>query len=129
MVYGFGFLIVGSTLFDEGGRPIKAIGKLTDINQRKLNQQELENRSKLDPMTGLNNKITAEQQIKTYLSTLACNTMAALFVVDIDNFKTVNGSMGHLFGDHVMCFIAEQMTKLFRKSDILCRFGGDKFVI
>ena len=53
---------------------------------------------------------------------------AALFVIDIDNFKMVNDQYGHMFGDAVLTKIAGQLSRLFRSSDIVSRIGGDEFM-
>lgn len=123
------FSVMLCTLLDDQQRPIKTIGKLADINQQKLIQEELENKSHLDPMTKLYHKISAQNQISVYLANKAPDTLAALFIVDIDNFKIINDTMGHFVGDHVIRFIAEEMKKIFRSTDVISRFGGDEYMI
>ena len=54
---------------------------------------------------------------------------AAVMFLDVDNFKMVNDRHGHLFGDEVLCRIANEISKQFRIDDIVCRIGGDEFLI
>lgn len=117
------------TLRDESSTVIKTIGKLTNINQQKLAQIDLENKSKHDLMTNLFNKITTEYQIKNYLSEMPLTSLAAFLMIDIDNFKAINDRMGHFVGDHVLSSIADHMKRIFRNTDILGRFGGDEFIV
>lgn len=89
--------------------------------------QKFRIKSELDQMTGLYNKTTAELMINEVLKNGEGKTNA-LFVIDIDNFKSVNDLSGHLEGDHVIRIVADLIATLFRKSDILGRIGGDEFV-
>ena len=54
---------------------------------------------------------------------------AAVMFLDVDNFKMVNDRHGHLFGDEVLCRIANEISRQFRSNDIVCRIGGDEFLI
>lgn len=90
-------------------------------------RESLRVQSELDLMTELYNKVTAERLIG---SLLANNTgFNALMIVDIDNFKYVNDTYGHLTGDRTICAIAELLSGYFRKTDIIGRIGGDEFVV
>jgi diguanylate cyclase (GGDEF)-like protein len=53
----------------------------------------------------------------------------ALFYVDLDHFKGVNDSHGHLIGDHVLRVLTELVTKTTRATDIVCRYGGEEFIV
>ncbi len=92
-----------------------------------LEAQKLKVKSELDQMTGLYNKTTAEVTINETLKKIP-DRMHAMFVIDIDNFKSVNDTSGHLAGDHVIKIIADLISSLFRKSDIVGRIGGDEFI-
>ena len=52
-----------------------------------------------------------------------------LIVLDIDNFKQINDSYGHVVGDQVICFIADQLKRHVRSDDLVVRYGGDEFLI
>lgn len=90
-------------------------------------RESLRAQSELDLMTELYNKVTSERLIG---SLLANNTSHnALMIVDIDDFKYVNDTHGHLTGDHTICAVAELLSGYFRKTDIIGRIGGDEFVV
>lgn len=88
--------------------------------------RDLENKADTDLLTGLNNKIATERKIKEALE-YGHESQHLLLLFDIDNFKKINDTMGHAFGDQVLKSLGEQLSQEFRKSDILGRTGGDEF--
>lgn len=97
------------------------------ISDARVNK-ELENKADTDLLTGLNNKIATERKIKETLETEA-GTQHLLLLFDVDNFKKINDTMGHAFGDKVIKSLGEQLSQEFRKTDILGRTGGDEFTL
>ncbi|MDD3219449.1 MAG: diguanylate cyclase [Lachnospiraceae bacterium] len=93
-----------------------------------LEAQKLKVKSELDQMTGLYNKTTAEVTMNETLRT-SSGKLDAMLVIDIDNFKSVNDISGHMAGDHVIRIVADLISSLFRKSDIVGRIGGDEFIV
>ena len=93
-----------------------------------INKKELENKADTDLLTGLTNKLATERKIKEYM-TKNPDTQSMLFVLDVDNFKKINDTMGHAFGDEVLRSLGQQITAIFRASDIIGRVGGDEFMI
>lgn len=93
-----------------------------------LEAQKLRIKSELDQMTGLYNKITTEYMISESLK-VDTKRLSVLLVIDVDNFKSVNDTSGHLAGDHVIKIIADLISSHFRKTDIVGRIGGDEFVV
>ena len=108
---------------------IKAVGKIKNINDLKSEQEKLKVNAEKDLLTGLYNKITSQKLIDEYLSGDGKNKKSVLFAIDIDNFKGVNDNLGHLKGDKVLIDVANKLKKIFRKTDIIARFGGDEFMI
>lgn len=90
--------------------------------------QRMKIKSELDGMTGLYNKTTAEYTMDGILK-VSENRLEAMMVIDIDNFKTVNDTSGHQAGDHVIKIVANLLSGLFRKTDIIGRIGGDEFCV
>ena len=90
--------------------------------------EKLKEKSELDQMTGLLNKTTSENMIQKYSVEEGDGHLNVLFVFDIDNFKSVNDLMGHQTGDHVIKIVADLISGLFRKTDIVGRIGGDEFI-
>ena len=90
--------------------------------------KELMERVDTDLLTGLLNKVAAENKISEYLAANPTE-QGILYVLDIDDFKKINDTMGHAFGDEVLRSMGRQLSPLFRASDIIGRIGGDEFCI
>lgn len=91
--------------------------------------QELQNRAETDLLTGLYNKIATEKHIQEHLDGDGKDEPAMLCVLDIDNFKKINDTMGHAFGDQVLATLGVKIKNQFRASDIIGRIGGDEFIV
>ena len=103
---------------------------LNVVNGRKSveNSKVLEEKADTDLLTGLNNKLATERKIKEYMREHP-NSKALLFVLDIDNFKKINDTMGHAFGDEVLRELGRYLGSNFRVTDVVGRTGGDEFTI
>ena len=123
------FALYGTTLHDGTGAPLKSLGALRNIDRQKREQLRLLDQSRTDSMTGLLNKLTTEQEIRSALASAHSGSLGVLFMVDIDNFKSINDNMGHLAGDSVILEVARQIRRIFRQDDIIGRVGGDEFHI
>lgn len=84
--------------------------------------------SELDALTQIYNKSSARSQMTDYLKKNSKKTHACLFM-DIDNFKLINDEKGHGEGDRVLVELARMLQSVFRKDDVICRFGGDEFMV
>lgn len=93
-----------------------------------LEAQRMKVKSELDEMTNLYNKATSEFTMDSVLK-ISENHTEVMMVIDIDNFKAVNDTSGHQAGDHVIKIIANLISSLFRKTDIVGRIGGDEFCV
>lgn len=118
-----------TVICDEIGYPVKAIGKIADIDLQMRERESLISRAQRDPFTKLYNKTTVESFIRTCLRSTGENFKHALMIIDIDNFKGVNDNLGHLFGDAVLTELSTKLRMLFRSTDIIGRFGGDEFIV
>ena len=114
---------------DSNGDPISVNAIIYDIDELKSDALALKKQAERDGLTKLLNKASAQQAIVDYLDSRDHDAMAALLILDLDNFKTVNDSLGHLYGDAVLTQIGETLRNLFRSHDIVGRIGGDEFVI
>lgn len=121
------YALLGTLLRDAENRPVKAVGVLRDIDVHKREQLRLLDKSRSDPLTGLFNKTTTEEEIRIALRDARPGRLGVLFMIDVDNFKNVNDNMGHLAGDSILCEIARQIAAAFRKGDVIGRVGGDEF--
>lgn len=99
-------------------------------NRIKTGQEsrKLEEKADTDLLTSLNNKLATERKIKEYMEKQP-NEQGLLFVLDIDNFKKINDTLGHAFGDEVLRTLGHSIGSIFRASDIIGRTGGDEFTI
>ena len=86
--------------------------------------------SRTDPLTGIHNRHAYEVDIKRILADAARTTRSvALFVVDIDHFKSFNDRFGHAIGDQVLTEVAKQLASSVRAADLVARWGGEEFAV
>ncbi len=97
---------------------------LESIDEDRKQQEKLRKLSETDMMTGIKNRGTGEQVIR---SALAQGTPGMFCLVDIDLFKSINDTYGHQAGDDVICAVADSLKTAFRDADIVFRLGGDEF--
>ncbi|MCR0263093.1 diguanylate cyclase [[Clostridium] innocuum] len=99
-----------------------------DITEERRQLERLRHKAEKDALTGINNRDAMKVQIKNYLQEQP-DTMNALIMIDTDNFKQINDTLGHITGDLVLSEMAAGMKKIVRKSDLVGRIGGDEFTI
>ena len=106
---------------------IQVIAKLISDYTEKLALTKISNESlSIDSLTGLFNKVSTEQKIDELLSS---NCVGTMYMIDIDNFKTINDTLGHSKGDEVISDLSKLLQEAFRKDDIIGRIGGDEFIV
>ncbi|MCU7839596.1 MAG: EAL domain-containing protein [Candidatus Thiodiazotropha sp. (ex Troendleina suluensis)] len=106
------------------------IGVLSDISQLKQTEAKLEYLAHHDPLTHLANRRLLMSQLEYGLKAAGRNhEMMALLVLDLDRFKDINDSYGHLIGDQLLKLVAQRLSKRLRDSDLVTRLGGDEFAI
>lgn len=98
---------------------------VTELRQRK----ELWEMAYIDPLTGLLNTGSLKHWAERYLKEAEITGGVTLFIIDIDNFKTINDTYGHPAGDEVLKKVAVQMQRVFRGAGKLGRIGGDEFAV
>ncbi|EAZ90017.1 hypothetical protein CY0110_20780 [Crocosphaera chwakensis CCY0110] len=101
-----------------------------DITQRKQAEMQLKYHAFHDSLTGLANRAFFDQHISlTIKNCERYNKLLAILFIDIDNFKNINDTLGHGIGDRILNCFAQRLTSQVRKSDLVCRWGGDEFVV
>jgi len=105
-----------------------AIWSLRDIDNLHQEAAKLQHAAQRDEMTGLLNRATTMKQIQHTLDECTGETHA-LFVLDVDNFKSLNDTLGHQAGDMFLVALSNTLKKCFRESDVLGRIGGDEFFV
>jgi len=118
-----------TSVFDSTGKPTHIIGIIHDINELKSDALALKKQAERDSLTKLLNKASTQQAVTEYLENRNPDSIAALLVLDMDNFKAVNDTHGHLYGDAVLTQIGNTLLGLFRAHDIIGRIGGDEFLV
>ncbi|MEG1859754.1 MAG: GGDEF domain-containing protein [Christensenellaceae bacterium] len=101
---------------------------ITNLRQHEEQNRRLTSISQHDALTGLYNRPAAEERINTHLNA-ATSMPGTLLLIDIDDFKCVNDTYGHINGDYVLKFLATAMQDVFRSDDVLARWGGDEFIV
>ena len=102
---------------------------MTSIRKIEEANRQLMLTSRHDKLTGLLNRAAAEKLISEHLDLVGASSSYCFLLLDIDYFKSVNDRFGHLAGDSVLQYMGSSMRKSFRSGDVLCRWGGDEFVI
>ncbi len=116
-----------TTMEGQNGEVRKCIGVLEDDAE----EQQLREKATRDPLTGLYNRSSAIEEIEKCLafSELSKGVTHAYMILDVDNFKTLNDTLGHQMGDKALQDVADILRHHFREYDILCRLGGDEFLV
>ncbi|CAD6876755.1 sensor domain-containing protein [Methylomonas fluvii] len=119
-----------STVRDGKGEISHYVGVFADISKLKASEMELEFLAHHDPLTKLPNRMLFLSRLQHNIEKARrqANKMAVL-MLDLDRFKDVNDSFGHLAGDDLLQMVAERLTSRLRTSDTICRLGGDEFVV
>jgi diguanylate cyclase (GGDEF)-like protein len=98
--------------------------------QRSLMHQQLATAARTDPKTGLLNATAWQREADAEVArALRTDAPLALLLVDVDHFKLVNDSHGHLIGDEVLRALATELRQQVRESDVVGRFGGEEFTV
>jgi diguanylate cyclase (GGDEF)-like protein/PAS domain S-box-containing protein len=118
-----------SLVRDAAKEPRYFIAQIQDIHDRKLVEVELRHLADHDTLTDLLNRHGFERQLNSRIRTARKTPGGALLVVDLDNFKYVNDSLGHQAGDHVIQAVGRILRGYVAESDLVARRGGDEFAI
>jgi diguanylate cyclase (GGDEF)-like protein/PAS domain S-box-containing protein len=115
---------------------LKSQGEITfsafirDITERKHAEREISNLAFYDPLTDLPNRRLLEDQLHhAVAASVRQETHGALLFIDLDNFKTLNDTLGHHIGDLLLQEVARRLLDCVRESDTVARFAGDEFVV
>lgn len=112
------------------GTPRRMVGSMSDITARKQAEQRAQFLAYFDPLTALPNRQLLEERLQRVLEQArASGQFGALLMLDLDDFKAVNDSLGHALGDRVLQAVAQRLGALLRGGDTLARQGGDEFLL
>ena len=115
---------------DEDDYPVVIEGFVEDITKVRLNREKLEYLANHDPVTGLPNRLLLNDRLRRMMvNAQRSHSIAAVALIDLDNFKLINDTFGHNRGDQLLQTIAKRMQSCLRESDTVARLGGDEFVL
>lgn len=118
------FDVIASPIFDGSGRVIVVS---RDITHQKNSEEQALWMARHDPLTRLPNRAVLQDRLDSLLMKNGCGVSAALLIVDVDNFKTINDTLGHDAGDALLCVFADRLLSALRPRDLVARTGGDEF--
>jgi diguanylate cyclase (GGDEF)-like protein/PAS domain S-box-containing protein len=117
-------------LKDDSGNVDRFISICIDITERKRVEQDMLRMATHDSLTGLVNRTLLRDRIHQALEgDKRLNAMAAVLFIDLDQFKSINDSLGHETGDAVLIEVAKRLTSCVRAEDTVARQGGDEFIV
>jgi len=121
----------GVAVCDDGGKAYRMAGSLTDISERHHAEEQLLYKALHDALTNLPNRTYFMRLLQRALAktkNYEDNEIAVLFI-DIDRYKVVNDSLGHLVGDQLLIGVARRLERCLRPGDSVARLGGDEFTV
>lgn len=115
---------------DAQGQPSRAVGMVQDVTARKQLEERLQGLASNDYLTGVPNRRHGMAYLESQLARADRQGQpVGLAVIDVDHFKTVNDRHGHATGDAVLNQVAQALVKVCRRGDMVCRWGGEEFVV
>lgn len=121
----------GRALWDDGATAYRMAGAQTDITERKSAEESLVRKAFYDGLTGLPNRALFMDTLRRAVAAARHRRgyLFAVLFIDLDRFKVVNDSLGHLAGDELLVGIARRLEACLRPNDMLARLGGDEFTL
>ncbi len=119
-----------SAVRDKLGRVTHYVAVFSDITERKASEARIAFLAQHDPLTGLPNRALLHDRLdQTLAHAHRHGTRIALMFLDLDRFKTINDSLGHMMGDRLLQGVAQRLISCIRETDTVSRQGGDEFLI
>lgn len=114
----------------EGEQPVRIFGSKQDITSDRQAIESLRRKAETDPLTGLANRSVFQARYREIAGdSLNHGFASALVLIDLDGFKTLNDTFGHLAGDACLCEVARRLRRAFHDVGLVSRLGGDEFAI
>lgn len=114
----------------EGGRPVRIFGSKQDVTSDRQALENLRLQAETDPLTGLANRSVFQARYREVVNdSLNHGFASALVLIDLDGFKQLNDTSGHLAGDACLCEVAQRLRLAFHNAGLVGRLGGDEFAI
>lgn len=118
------------TIFDAEGKPQYYVGVFSDITKLKKSEESFERLAHYDILTGLPNRLMVTSRLTHAIESAARHErQIGVLFMDLDHFKNINDSLGHLAGDELLTAVARRLKARIRSEDTIARLGGDEFLI
>ena len=102
---------------------------LSDVSERKASEKVIRDLANFDALTNLSNRRHFMENVESFLTQNKGVENSSMFFIDLDKFKVINDTLGHGIGDELLRIIASRLKLLLTRDIMLCRFGGDEFVL
>jgi diguanylate cyclase (GGDEF)-like protein len=123
-------LLTITAIKDNQGNITNYLAQYLDITEQKDKEKALEYQATHDSLTGLPNRLLLFDRIEHTMSkTVRHKLIGGLIFIDLDNFKTVNDTLGHDIGDALLIMVAKKIKEVVRNEDTVARIGGDEFIV
>ena len=118
------------TIYDADGKPRYYVGVFSDIAKLKKSEESFERLAHYDILTGLPNRLMVTSRLTHAIDSAARHDrLIGVLFMDLDHFKNINDSLGHLAGDELLTAVAVRLKARIRSEDTIARLGGDEFLI
>jgi len=119
-----------SAIDDQAGWRSHYVGVFHDVTEMKRQEEHIAHQAYHDALTGLPNRLLAFDRIKVSIAHVKRGgTKLAVLFLDLDNFKNVNDTLGHEWGDRLLLQVANRLAANLREEDTVARLGGDEFLV
>ena len=123
------FISIYST-FDAEGIPLQRVALISEVTDQRKARELINQQANFDPLTGLPNRRLMFDRLEQLIKqSVRSQKSIAIVYIDLDNFKDINDSRGHDFGDQLLKGVSARLRAEVRETDIVARIGGDEFVI
>src|SRR5665213_2898921 len=113
-------------------QPLEAggwVATIEDVTQRKIAEERITHLAHYDPLTDLPDRALFHERLRQELARIPAGEQLAVLYIDIDEFKSVNDTLGHLIGDELLKSVAVSLSSCTRGDDFVARLGGDEFAV
>lgn len=123
------YRVLAHMIRNEAGKELYVVGKLINVQKEMEEKHLMENKALRDPLTGLFNRDGFQIQFDKIYENMEHMLPVMFAVLDMDNFKSVNDTLGHAGGDEALKLLANCLENIFGDRGVIARYGGDEFVL